>query len=252
MNIEEGLHQLSQLFMSANSCMERNDYRAAINEYNKIIELVQILRKPFDNGEVPLNVVTAVFPKILEAEKAARSAMAVAQLGIEAQKQSANQAPVNIPQPEEIHIDEYNQVLEKISDAKQYTQHILLADYHMEKEDYPSAIDEYNKALDKIRTLKSWLIKQADKTPANQFSETMKKIKMSEESIHAGLFVAYFKTGNNKKAAEEQKALDNTLSNPIPSQNKSQYNAQYNAQPGGCFSTIFVMCMILFTLMFVW
>lgn len=252
MNIEQGLNQLSQHFMTANACMEREDYRAAINEYNKIIELVQILRKPFDNGEVPLNIVTAVFPKILESEKAARAGLSVAQLGIEAQKQSARQTSVNIPPPEETHIDRYNEVSEKISEAKQYTQHILLADYHMEREDYNSVIDEYNKALDKIHTLKSWVIENADKTSTEQFVEMMRKINTSEHDIHTGLFVAYFKIGNRDKAAQEQQIIDSLPNfSPAPPQNQSQSyqnqspQNQPNAQAGGCFSTICLMCLIL-------
>lgn len=31
MNLEEGINRLSQLFMSANSFMDKEDYRAAIN-----------------------------------------------------------------------------------------------------------------------------------------------------------------------------------------------------------------------------
>ena len=206
MNLEDGINQLSQLFKSANACMERNDYRAAINYHNKIIELVQILRKPFDNGEVPLNVVTEVFPKILQAEKAARDAMAVAQLGIDAQKKSAeNQATINISQPQND-----NAKLESIStdDLKQFTQHIQAASDYMEKGDYNSVIAEYNKALDRIRILQFLLIKQADNYPANQFLKTMEKITNAEIDIHKGLFVAYFKIGNNEKAGEEQKAID--------------------------------------------
>ena len=206
MNLEDGINQLSQLFKSANDCMERNDYRAAINYHNKIIELVQILRKPFDNGEVPLNVVNEVFPKILQAEKAARDAMAVAQLGIDAQKKSAeNQATMNISQPQN---DNAN--LESISndDLKQFTQHIQAAIDYEEKGDYNSAINEYNKALDRIRIIQFLLIKQADNYPANQFLKTMEKITNAEIDIHKGLFVAYFKIGNNEKAGEEQKIID--------------------------------------------
>ena len=191
MNLEDGINQLSQLFKSANACMERNDYRAAINYHNKIIELVQILRKPFDNGEVPLNVVTEVFPKILQAEKAARDAMAVAQLGIDAQKKSAeNQATINISQPQND-----NAKLESIStdDLKQFTQHIQAASDYMEKGDYNSVIAEYNKALDRIRIL------QSDTPPIDL------NITTAEFDVHTGLFVAYSKIGNKEKAAEERK-----------------------------------------------
>ena len=211
MNLEKGIDQLSQLFMSANACMERNDYRAAINEYNKIIELVKVLRKPFDNGEVPINVVTEVLPKIIQAEKAARDAMNVAQLGIDAQKKSAeNQDAINISQPqnnnansESISIDDFTN-----SDIKQFTQHVQAASDYMEKGDYNSAISEYNMALDRIRIVQFLIMKQADNYPANQVLKTMEKITDAEINIHKGLFVAYFKVGNNEKAAEEQKAID--------------------------------------------
>ncbi len=231
MNIEEGIHQLSQLFMSANSCMERNDYRAAINEYNKIIELVQILRKPFDNGEVPLNVVTAVFPKILEAEKAARSAMAVAQLGIDAQKESKPLDMDNFEDP----------------NLRKYTRHTAAAMGYMEKGEYDSAIDEYNKALEMIQTLRLSAVKKTGKAPESMIQEALEKVAYSEIMVHTGLSDAYFKIGNHQKAAEEEKII-HTLLDTYDDKNKKSYNSQSS----GCFSTIFVMCMVLFTLMFVW
>ena len=259
MNLEEGIHQLSQPFMSANACMERNDYRAAINEYNKIIELVKVLRKPFDNGEVPLNVVTEVLPKIIQAEKTARDAMSVAQLGIQlgidAQKKSdENQAKFNISQSqndnansESISIDDFTN-----SDVKPLTQHIIAANDYMEKGDYNSVIDEYNKALDRIRILQFLIMKQADNYPANQVLKTMEKITNAEIDIHKGLFVAYFKIGNNEKAGEEQKAIDTLAYSQNNAEAHISPQNQYNAQSGGCFSTIFVMCMILSMLIFVW
>ena len=240
MNLEEGIKRLSQLFMSANACMDKGDYRAAINEYTKIIELVQTLRKPFDNGEVPLNLVTTVLPKILESEKAARSAISVAQLGIEAQKISAeNQAAKNI-----LSIDNITN-----PDVKQYTQHMQKAIDCLEKGDYNSALNEYNQAFDRVRILQYLVIRQGNDYPPDLVVKTLDKLKNAELGVHQGLFSAYVRIGNNEKAAEEEKAIDTLLNppaaeNPVPTQN------QYNAQSGGCFSAICFVFAILAALIF--
>lgn len=240
MNLEEGIHRLSQLFMSANSFMDKEDYRAAINEYNKIIELVQILRKPFDNGEVPLNLVTTVLPKILESEKAARSSISVAQLGIEAQKISAeNQDAKNI-----LSIDDITN-----PDVKQYTQHMTAAINYLENGDYNSAINEYNQAFDRVRILQYLVIRQGNDYPPDLVVKTLDKLTATEIDVHKGLFSAYVRIGNNEKAAEEQKAID-TLLNPPATENPVPTHNQYNSQSGGCFSAICLMCVILAALIF--
>ncbi len=227
MNLKDGLDQLSQLFKSANDCMEKQDYRAAINYHNKVIELVQILRKPFDNGEVPLNVVVEVFPKLLQAEKAARDAISVAQLGIDAQQKSTRSTD-NFDDP----------------NLRQYTQHTASAMGYMEKGDYNSAVDEYNKALEMIQILRNSAIKQTGKAPESMILKALEEVKYSEIMIYTGLSDAYAKMGNHQKSAELEKIIRDLIS---IYENKNSDNAKN----GGCLSTIFVMLIILSTLMFV-
>lgn len=243
MNLEEGINRLSQLFMSANAFMEKNDYRAAIVEYNKIIELVQILRKPFDNGEVPLNLINEVFPKILQAEKAAKDGIFVAQFGIEAQKNSAENQPAVNPE-NTLSIDDINN-----PDVKQYTQHMQTAIDCMEKGDYNSALNEYNQAFDRLRILQYLVIRQGNDYPPTLVVETLDKLKAHEISVHQGLFSAYVRLGNLEKAAEEEKAID-TLMNPPAEENPVPTQSQYNSQSSGCFSAICFMFAILAALIF--
>ena len=240
MNLEEGINRLSQLFMSANAFMEKEDYRAAIIEYNKIIELVQTLRKPFDNGEVPLNLINAVFPKILEAEKAARSAISVAQLGIEAQKKSAEN-PLSQNDKESDDIKNYG--------LNPYNQHMQKAIDYLEKGDYNSALNEFKNALERVHFLRRSAVKQADEYQSDLFVKTMINLANAELSVHQGLFSAYVRMGNLEKAAEEEKLID-ALSNSSATENPVPTQSQYNAQSGGCFSAMCFMFAILAALIF--
>ncbi|MBQ7198001.1 MAG: hypothetical protein IJS29_01935 [Selenomonadaceae bacterium] len=228
MNLEDGINQLARLFESANECMERKDYSDVINEYNKIIELVQTLRKPFDNGEVSLNVVTEVFPRLLQAEKTAHDAIFVAQLAINAQQENKATEIDNFDSP----------------NLKKYYQHMGSATGYIEKGDYNSAIGEYNEALNIIQLLRLSVIKQAGKAPTSKVSEAMEEVKYIEIIVRTGLSDAYSKIGNHQKSAEEEKYILDLLGT---SDNKNSYNAQN----GGCFATIFVMFMVLSILMFV-
>lgn len=247
MDIKEGLDKLSSLFMAANACMERQDYRAAITEYQKIIDFVQVLRKPFDNGEVPLGLISTVFPKILQSEQAAKDGIFVAQFGIEAQKKSAeNQASANSASPEELSIENL-----KHPDVKQYVRHMSAATDFFEQGDYDSAITEYTRALERIRILQYLVVQESENNSPDLVLSTLDKVMAHELAVHQGLFSAYVKTGNFAKAIEEEKAI-NTLSGAGSEENttpppQTQANTQANAQAGGCFS---VICIVVATLIF--